>query len=53
MVLVPVTDADQALRKKSFAEAILPDFAKRCGADCVSRWNATVGKAVGITAKAM
>lgn len=53
MVLVPVTDADQALRKKAFAEAILPDFAKRCGADCVTRWNATVGKAVGITAKAM
>lgn len=52
MTLVPVTDADQALRKKAFAEAILPDFAKRCGADCVTRWNATVGKAVGITAKA-
>lgn len=52
MTLVPVTDADQALRKKAFAEAILPDFAKRCGADCVTRWNATIGKAVGITAKA-
>jgi len=50
MVLVPVTDADQALRKKAFTEAILPDFAKRCGADCVKRWNDTVGKAVGVVA---
>ncbi|MGE4012782.1 MAG: TRAP transporter substrate-binding protein [Alphaproteobacteria bacterium] len=52
MTLVPVSAADQALRQKAFSDAILPDFAKRCGAACVAEWNATIGKAMGIVAKA-
>jgi TRAP-type C4-dicarboxylate transport system substrate-binding protein len=44
MKLVPVTPADEALRKDALAKAILPSFAKRCGPDCVKTWNDTVGK---------
>jgi TRAP-type C4-dicarboxylate transport system substrate-binding protein len=51
MRLVPLTEADEALRKRVFAEAILPAFAQRCGADCVRIWNDTVGKLVGATAR--
>jgi TRAP-type C4-dicarboxylate transport system substrate-binding protein len=49
MKLVPVTDADVALRKEALAKAILPGFAKRCGAECVATWNGTVGKALGVS----
>lgn len=51
MRLVPLTAADEALRKRAFAEAILPAFAQRCGAECVTTWNATIGKLVGATAR--
>ena len=30
-------------------KAILPSFAKRCGAECVQTWNATVGKTLNTT----
>jgi TRAP-type C4-dicarboxylate transport system substrate-binding protein len=49
MKLVPVTPADEALRKDALTKAILPSFAKRCGPDCVKTWNDTVGKTVNIT----
>jgi TRAP-type C4-dicarboxylate transport system substrate-binding protein len=48
MKLVPISDADVALRKDALAKAILPGFAQRCGADCIKLWNGTVGKALGI-----
>jgi TRAP-type C4-dicarboxylate transport system substrate-binding protein len=51
MRLVPLTPADEALRKRAFAEAILPAFAQRCGAECVKVWNDTIGKLVGATAR--
>jgi hypothetical protein len=31
---------------------VLPRWAARCGAECVRNWNDTVGKVVGLTAKA-
>jgi len=49
MKLVPITPADEALRKDALTKAILPSFAKRCGPDCVKTWNDTVGKTVNIT----
>jgi TRAP-type C4-dicarboxylate transport system substrate-binding protein len=49
MTLVPVTPADEALRKAALSAVILPAFAQRCGADCVKTWNATIGKHLGIT----
>jgi len=50
MKLVPISAADQALRKQAFEKAVLPSFAQRCGKDCVDAWNATVGKELGIKA---
>lgn len=52
MTLVPVTPADEALRKEAFVKAVLPSFAKRCGAECVDAWNRTVGAALGVKAEA-
>lgn len=51
MRLVPLTAADEALRKRAFEEAILPAFAQRCGAECVRLWNDTIGRLVGVTAR--
>lgn len=48
MKLVPVTAADEALRKDALTKAILPSFATRCGPDCVQTWNGTVGQSLGI-----
>jgi hypothetical protein len=31
---------------------VVPKWAARCGGDCIPVWNDTVGKAVGIEAKA-
>lgn len=50
MVLIPVSDADRAERKKLMETRVLAGWAKRCGAACAKEWNETVGKAVGLTA---
>jgi TRAP-type C4-dicarboxylate transport system substrate-binding protein len=52
MVLVKPTAADFELRKKALLEQVLPRWAARCGAACVSSWNDSVGKVVGLTAAA-
>ena len=44
MKLVPVTPADEALRKDALSKAILPAFAQRCGAECVQLWNSVIGE---------
>lgn len=51
MRLVPLTAADEALRKRAFEEAVLPEFARRCGGDCIRMWNDTIGRLVGVTAR--
>ncbi|MEO8527338.1 MAG: TRAP transporter substrate-binding protein [Caldimonas sp.] len=48
MKLVPVNAADVALRKEALTKAILPSFAQRCGAECVTNWNATIGKSLNV-----
>jgi TRAP-type C4-dicarboxylate transport system substrate-binding protein len=50
MKLVKPTAEDSKTLKSVLEKAVLPDFAKRCGADCTSTWNATVGKVVKIQA---
>jgi TRAP-type C4-dicarboxylate transport system substrate-binding protein len=50
MTLVPVSEADLALRKEALLKTVLPRWAKRCGAECAKRWNETVGKIVGLQA---
>ncbi|CAN1524939.1 DctP TRAP-type C4-dicarboxylate transport system, periplasmic component [Rhabdaerophilaceae bacterium] len=44
MKLVPVTPADESLRKDALSKAILPAFAQRCGAECVQMWNTVIGE---------
>lgn len=48
MKLVPATPADAALRKEALTKAILPAFAQRCGAECVTMWNEVIGKPLGV-----
>ncbi|MCC7272640.1 MAG: TRAP transporter substrate-binding protein [Alphaproteobacteria bacterium] len=50
MTLVPVKPAEAATHKKLVEGAVLANWAKRCGAECVKEWNDTVGKAIGLKA---
>lgn len=50
MKLVEPSDADRALIKKVLQESVLPKWAARCSAQCVSDFNDTIGKKVGLTA---
>ncbi len=51
MILVPITDADLALRQEAANTAVLPAYKERCGDACASAWNATIGKAMSFTIK--
>jgi TRAP-type C4-dicarboxylate transport system substrate-binding protein len=51
--LVPVSGGDRALLRRVLTESVLPQWAARCtDKDCVSSWNGTVGKVIGLQAKA-
>ena len=50
ITVVPLAQADIGLRKEIISERVVPMWAKRCGADCAKKWNATVGKVLGVTA---
>lgn len=49
LTIVPVKPAEAAEHKKLVENAVLPGWAKRCGAECAKEWNATVGKALGLS----
>jgi hypothetical protein len=49
MNLVKPTMADEALRKQLLTQSILPKWIQRCGNDCVTAWNGTLGKHPGNT----
>jgi TRAP-type C4-dicarboxylate transport system substrate-binding protein len=49
MTLVKISPADQALRKELVQNVVLVKWGKRCGKPCAEKWNATVGKIVGLT----
>ncbi len=51
MKLITPTAADLKERERIMADFIIKRWAERCGADCVTDWNATVGKLIGFTAK--
>jgi TRAP-type C4-dicarboxylate transport system substrate-binding protein len=51
LVNVKPTDADIKLLDQAAQDTVLPRWAKRCGAECVSKWNDTVGKILKMTAK--
>jgi len=42
------TDEERA-RLRAMVLRIANDWGRRCGADCVERWNATAGKAIGVS----
>ena len=50
MNLVPITAEDEALRKQLLIKSILPKWIQRCGNECVTAWNETLGRALGIQA---
>lgn len=52
MTHVTPSAADLALRDRIATEVILARWAARCGADCAADWNRTVGKVLGLQAKA-
>ena len=52
MTLVKPSAEDLALRDTIATDVVLARWAERCGADCAADWNKTVGKILGLTAKA-
>lgn len=52
LVKVEPTPADIAILETAMKDVVLKRWAKRCGSDasCISNWNDTVGKLVGLTA---
>ncbi|WP_305985733.1 TRAP transporter substrate-binding protein [Roseibium sp. MMSF_3544] len=51
MTRVPVSDEDIALRDKILRDVVLANWGEQCGTECVSTWNSTVGKVVGVEIK--
>ena len=49
MKLVEVSDADFARAREVLVAQVLPEWADRAGKDWAERWNASVGKAVGVS----
>jgi hypothetical protein len=49
MTLVEVSDADFDRARNILTSEVLPDWAARAGGDWAERWNASVGKVVGVT----
>jgi len=43
MTLVPVTEEDKALVNKVLKETVLPKWAERCGEECTTKFNETIG----------
>lgn len=50
--IVPVAEKDSAAKKALLEGAVLAGWAQRCGAECVTEWNETVGAKLGLTASA-
>ena len=49
MTLVEVTSQDQEKAREILTNEVLPEWAERAGEDWKTRWNDTVGAAVGVT----
>jgi len=46
---VPVTNADREIERKILDGVVLPNWAERCGTECVANWNRTIGRLFDIT----
>ena len=51
MTLVDVSDEDFARARDILTSEVLPEWAERAGGDWATRWNDSVGKAVGVEIK--
>lgn len=49
MTIVPIRPEDETLRRRLLQEAVLPAWAKRCGAECAREWDGAVGKVLDLT----
>jgi TRAP-type C4-dicarboxylate transport system substrate-binding protein len=52
MTIVEDSWQDDALRIKLLNEVVLPNWVRRCGADCAAEWNRLMAPELGIQAKA-
>lgn len=50
MTLVPVSTEDEALRRRLLSETVLPGWVRRCGNECATAWNLTIGPELGVMA---
>ncbi|MCE8417923.1 TRAP transporter substrate-binding protein [Rhodovulum sulfidophilum] len=48
LTLVELSGEDNERLRRIVAEQVMPEFTRACGADCVARWNETVGQVVDI-----
>jgi TRAP-type C4-dicarboxylate transport system substrate-binding protein len=51
MRAVPVSAADDRLRREIFASTVLPRWLQRCGPQCAATWNRTLAHSAGIEAR--
>ena len=49
MIRVDPSQEDLAKRREAMLKAVLPAWSQRCGEQCVSDWNASVGIVTGLT----
>jgi TRAP-type C4-dicarboxylate transport system substrate-binding protein len=52
LTIVPITPADDALRRSLLVRTVLPRWVDRCGPDCADAWNGSLAASAGITAYA-
>lgn len=52
MTVVPVQSRDADQHKRLVETAVLSGWSSRCGGECAREWNATVGKALGLSVPA-
>lgn len=51
MTLVEATERELELRREALEQTVLPRWAARCGDECVTEWNDSVGSVLDMTAK--
>ena len=52
MTVIEMSDADKAKMQSIVTDNILKNWAGRCGADCATDWNESVGTVLGVSAPA-
>ncbi|WP_431305655.1 TRAP transporter substrate-binding protein [Sediminicoccus sp. BL-A-41-H5] len=50
MRVVPVSEADEEIRRRLVRQAVLPRWLDRCGEDCITTWNDSLAATTGMRA---